>query len=502
VSTNAKVLVVGVDAMEADLVTEWINSGDLPTLAKLRRDGAWGQPACLPGMGSDATWMSFLTGVRPGRHGRYFYRQPESGSYSAYPLDEKSWGRVPFWIHLGRSGRRCVSIDMPYGAIVGEFDGIQVTDWLIHDRIYPQVRTWPEDLADRLVEMGGRHEAHVHDLHGRTRAHYKDLVDKLKERVDIKAKVALDFAAQETWDIFLLGFSDAHDAGHICWHLHDPSHPRHDAALVAEIGDPVKAIYMAIDAALGRLLDAMDENVTVLVFSGIGMGPNYSGNFLLDQFLRLREFGAIPPKRSVDGIRRAYRRMAPAPLRNLLLGVAAKTDERLIANDRSRRSYFYLPHNEISGAVRINLKGREENGKIEPGLEYDRLCEELARDLAGLVNADTGRPIVKEVVRTAATYSGPFTEDLPDLFVIWNKLEPVSGLGTEDIGFVRSDYPGNRSGDHSSHMFFAAQGPGIVPGQMNAPVEVTDFAPTLAAILGVDPADWDGTAIAALSGRT
>jgi predicted AlkP superfamily phosphohydrolase/phosphomutase len=214
-------------------------------------------------MGSDATWMSFLTGVRPGRHGRYFYRQPESGSYSAYPLDEKSWGRVPFWIHLGRSGRRCVSIDMPYGAIVGEFDGIQVTDWLIHDRIYPQVRTWPEDLADRLVEMGGRHEAHVHDLHGRTRAHYKDLVDKLKERVDIKAKVALDFAAQETWDIFLLGFSDAHDAGHICWHLHDPSHPRHDAALVAEIGDPVKAIYMAIDAALGRLLDAMDENVTV-----------------------------------------------------------------------------------------------------------------------------------------------------------------------------------------------------------------------------------------------
>ena len=487
--------------MEADLVAEWANSGDLPTLAKLRREGAWGQPAGLPGFGSDATWTSFLTGVRPGRHGRYFYRQLEKGSYSADRLDEKSWGLLPFWVYLGRSGKRCISIDMPYGAMTGEFDGIQVTDWLVHDRIYPHVQTWPEDLAGHLVKTGGGHEAHVHDLHGRTRAHYMDMVRQLKERVETKAQAALDFAARETWDLFLVGFSDAHDAGHICWHLHDPNHPQHDAALVAEIGDPVKAIYMAIDTALGRLLEAMDETVTVLVFSGIGMGPNYSGNFLLDQFLRLREFGATPPKRSVDGIRRAYRRIAPASVRNFLLGIAAKTDERLLASDRSGRSYFYLPHNEISGAVRINLKGREENGKIEPGPEYDRLCEALAHDLAGLVNADTGRPIVKEVVRTATTYSGPFIDMLPDLFVVWNKLEPLTGMGLDDIGFVRSDYPGNRTGDHSSHIFFAAQGPGIVPGQMNAPVEVTDFAPTMAAILGVDPADWDGTAIAGLLER-
>jgi predicted AlkP superfamily phosphohydrolase/phosphomutase len=329
-----------------------------------------------------------------------------------------------------------------------------------------------------------------------------DLVRQLKERVDTKTQTALNFASSENWDLFLVGFTDAHDVGHTCWHLHDPSHPRHDAALVAEIGDPVKAIYMAIDLALGRLLDSMDETITVLVFSGIGMGPNYSGNFLLDLFLRLREFGATPPKRSVDGIRRVYRRMAPSAVRNFLLGFAAKTNERLLARDRSRRSYFYVPHNEISGAVRINLKGREENGRIEPGPEYDRLCDGLAHDLAGLVNADTGRPIVKEVVHTAATYSGPFVNALPDLFVVWNKLEPLTGMGLDGIGFVRSDYPGNRSGDHSPHIFFAAQGLGIVPGQMHAPVEVTDFAPTIAAILGVNPADWDGTPIASLLERT
>ena len=497
-NTNAKVLVVGLDAMDADLVARWTSSGDLPTLAKLRREGAWGQPSGLPGLGSDATWTSFLTGVRPGRHGRYFYRQLENRSYSAERLKEKSWGREPFWVYLGRSGKRCVSIDMPYGAVTGGFDGIQVTDWLVHDRIYSQVRSWPEDVADRLVKSGGRHEAHVHDLHGRSRAHYMDLVRQLKERVENKTRVALDFAARETWDLFLVSFTDAHDVGHICWHLHDPTHPRHDAALVAEMGDPVKAIYVAIDAALGRLVDAMDETVTLVVFSGIGMGPNYSGNFLLDQFLRMREFGAAPPKRTVDVVRRMYRRMMPSAGRNLLLSFAAKTDERLIARDRSQRSYFYVPHNEISGAVRINLKGREANGKIEPGPEYERLCNELADDLAGLVNADTGNPIVKKVVRTATTYPGPFVNMLPDLFVVWNKVEPVTAMGLDGGGFVRSDYPGMRTGDHTSNIFFAAHGPGIAPGQLNAPVEVVDFAPTVAAILGVDPADWDGTTIASI----
>jgi hypothetical protein len=37
---------------------------------------------------------------------------------------------------------------------------------------------------------------------------------------------------------------------------------------------------------------------------------------------------------------------------------------------------------------------------------------------------------------------------------------------------------------------------------MHAPVEVTDFAPTIAAILGVNPADWDGTPITGLLERT
>ena len=71
-------------------------------------------------------------------------------------------------------------------------------------------------------------------------------------------------------------------------------------------------------------------------------------------------------------------------------------------------------------------------------------------------------------------------------------------MGLYGVGFVRADYPGNRTGDHTSNIFCAARGPGIAPGHFNAPLEVMDFAPTVATILGVDLADWDGTTIAGL----
>jgi len=497
---DARLLIVGLDAMEADLVDRWVASGDLPTLERLRRGGVWCRPSSLPGLGSDANWMSFLTGVRPGRHGRYFYRQLDNGTYSAARPEEKSWGRDPFWVQIGRSGKRCIAIDMPYGAVTGEFDGIQITDWLVHDRIYREARSWPEYVVDRLAKSGARYEAHVHDLHGRSRTDCVDMIQQLKQRVETKTKVALDFAAREPWDMFLVTFTDAHDAGHVLWHLHDPSHPQHDAALAAEIGDPLKAIYVAIDSALGRLVSAVGKDVTVIVFSGIGMGPNYSGNFLLDEFLRTREFGAHPPQRSVDWARRTYRRVMPLAGRNLLLGLAARTDERLVARDRSRRRYFAIPHNEISGAVRINLKGREPDGKVEPGAEYERLCDELAHDLARLVNADTGAPAVKEVVRAKADYSGPFVNVLPDLLVVWTKAEPLTAISADGVGPVRANYSGNRTGDHTSNIFCAAHGPGIVAGQLNARPEVVDFAPTMATLLGVGSAEWDGVTIDAFIG--
>src|SRR4030095_8625233 len=82
--------------------------------------------------------------------------------------------------------------------------------------------------------------------------------------------------------------------GHQCWHFHDPAHPRHDSHAAAVVGDPVRDVYVAIDAALGRVLDAIDEQTTVILYTGHGMGPKYDAQFFLDDIL-LRLGHAAPP---------------------------------------------------------------------------------------------------------------------------------------------------------------------------------------------------------------
>jgi predicted AlkP superfamily phosphohydrolase/phosphomutase len=172
-----------------------------------------------------------------------------------------------------------------------------------------------------------------------------------------------------------------------------------------------------------------------------------------------------------------------------------RLEQKLVTPERSRRSCFAVLHNDISGAIRINLAGREPNGKIQPGAECDAFCERLTRDLLEIVNADTGEPIVREVVRTADLYKGEHSDDYADLFAVWNKSAPNWAVCSPKIGTIKRRFTANRTGDHTDHGLILARGPGIAPVRLAQPVSVLDFAPTVASLLGVDLPDVEGAPI-------
>ena len=54
-----------------------------------------------------------------------------------------------------------------------------------------------------------------------------------------------------------------------------------------------------------------------------------------------------------------------------------------------RSNCFDIPNGEVYGGIRVNLVGREPQGKIKPGVEYDAFCDALTRDLCALaIGAD------------------------------------------------------------------------------------------------------------------
>jgi predicted AlkP superfamily phosphohydrolase/phosphomutase len=130
---------------------------------------------------------------------------------------------------------------------------------------------------------------------------------------------------------------------------------------------------------------------------------------------------------------------------------------------------------------------------LHPGAECDEFCERLAADLYDLVDPTSGRPLVREVLRSREVFFGEHVADLPDLLVQWHRDWPITGAASPKMGkIVSEDLTTRRTGDHRSEGLFFMLGPGISPGPYSAPVRTEDFAPTMAALLDVDLPDVDG----------
>jgi hypothetical protein len=130
-----------------------------------------------------------------------------------------------------------------------------------------------------------------------------------------------------------------------------------------------------------------------------------------------------------------------------------------------------------NGHIRINLKGRDRDGIVDPS-EYDALCEEITDILYRLKNGRTGEPVVRHVARTRKSP----TEDDPklpdsDLVVLWN--QPITDVvDSPDLGRI-GPLTHCRAGGHSSQGFLLASGPGIEPGSNLSEGEAVDLPATI-----------------------
>jgi len=153
---------------------------------------------------------------------------------------------------------------------------------------------------------------------------------------------------------------------------------------------------------------------------------------------------------------------------------------------------FCIP-NDHAGAIRINLKGREPNGIVEPGREYDVICDELTREISELVNVDTGKKAVNEVLRIDEFYQGEHIWDLPDLIVKWTGDAPIRALYSPRIGTVSGENPERRTGAHRPYGFLIASGKHISQGKGIEQASIMDIAPTILYLMGQRvPRDMDG----------
>ena len=506
---TTRLVVIGLDALDPHLVAEWAEAGYLPTLQKLRRGSLMGgveNPFLLE---SGGCWQAFETGMSPAKTGLYDssrYFNAQTYREDAYLPEDRPM--LALWEQLSRAGKTCAVIDAPYMLPARILNGIQIVDRSPHipagSGSVMRFSTQPPELKDEILELFGPDPGDsmpsgflLVDPVKSAQA----FVDICRARTQNKTDLMLHCLKKQKWDFFFGVIGEAHGSGHHLWSIHDPAHPNHRPEILEKIGDPMLHIYQEIDRAVQRLLDAADEDAVTIVYLSHGMGPNYNGTFLLDRLLARIEGRQVPDKagQGVQLARAAWRRIPPKLRRKLRPVRRAFYNDGFLLN-RQERKFFEVIGSDRVGGVRINLKGREAHGMVEPGREYDELCETITKELLEVRKVPSGVPLAARVIKTHDYYEGRALDRLPDLLVEWNREGPIIEVESPTLGRLsRKGLSGARSGDHHPNGQFFAVGPGIQPRQLNGMVHAMDFAPTIAAILGVELEEVDGVPIPAMT---
>lgn len=522
---RARVLIIGMDIADAELIDRWCEEGYLPHLKALREQGLWGRLRTTAEVMHVSSWPTIHTGTLPGKHGIYHAYQINAGEQDIHRSRAKECAQPPFWKFLDSAGRQCVVMDAFFNHPVNHFQGIEILEygtwtWFADPMATPK-RIWKE-----LVREIGPYPLPEH-TRILTVPEPQEFRDLLVSAAAAKSKAVRWLMGGKPWEMLYVTFAETHPAGHYLWHISDPSHQAHPSEKAAGLEDPLRDVYVAVDAAIGDILAELDDNVTVVVTSGDGIGPNYAGCHMVPEILNRLGlyYGANvgkpekpageedeEAKQPKKGAASVLREMIPLSFRQSVTRLLPRSVHYKMSmkwvntgHDWTRSRAFTIP-NANEGYIRINLKGREPQGIVEEGSEYRELIEELEASLKELINPQNGRPAVSRVFRIDELYPGEKRPNLPDLAITWDlDAQVLQELGSEKCGNVKKpagyQIAPYYTGNHRPDAFVIARGPGIAEGSRLDSGHIVDLAPTVMTMLGVDPpAHMDGRVWKELAG--
>jgi predicted AlkP superfamily phosphohydrolase/phosphomutase len=495
------------DSASVPLLDRMLDEGRLPTLAALRERGRQVPLGMSTRLFEAATYPTLHTGVDVADHGLYTAYQwsaPEQRVRYWHELDAPE----AVWERLARSGRRSLVIDayQSWPAANGG-GGVWLSGWGFRNRVVVPRWSAPDrafgELARRFGAPGG-----AETVFGRPwRAGLLRARRALLAAPGRAADAVADLLERERFDLVWVTFGAAHLGGHFFWEVCDAFDGGLDRESRAQLRAAVEDIYAAVDAAMARILASLPPDADVIVLSPDGMGPNTSRSDLLPEMLaavlgdkrsgtrrggprpgtaiwRLR--GAVPTSR-----RAAIARALPAATaRNLV------TRLQTPPVDWTRTAAFPVS-GDYEGYVRLNVRGRERDGIVDPD-DTGELMDEIAAGLGSFEDPD-GAPSVHAIERLPADMAGGARADqLPDLVVRWSERPTarLPGVTSPRFGDVRRRGGGmGITGNHAEGAWAL-----LLPGtgriaELGRTPQMLDVAATACALTGADADGLDGESL-------
>jgi len=498
-----RVLIIGIDGATFNIINPLISENKLPTFQRLINQGTHGILNSVVPPLSATGWTSLVTGKNPGKHDIFGFYDKYNGSYNPHVINSKNLKANTIWKIIEEYGLRSILVNIPVTYPPEPVNGI-----LISGMLTPQGEcfTYPEKLSQELHQKN-----YVVDIFH----HYRDSLDKYMELafevVTTRQQVLKEQLTRNDWDFAMAVFTTPDRLQHTIW--------QHQSA--------IQEIYIKMDQLIGKLLDELDEFTHVMVVSDHGF-KSVTKKFFVNEWLW--ELGLLSKEISTQkpsipdfwqeqfghqnndrllsqflaktGITKDnIRSLLPNPICELIKKATPLSlrkvfpKENLIIHWDKTKAYF-SPH--FSQGININLKGREPNGVVKPGHDYEQLRELIIHELLRLRDPHTFENIVDEVFRGEDVFQGDFIDHAPDIVFIPRNydyvLEANKRTSSKCIGSSYDDYP--VFSGHDSKGIIVVQGPSVKKGAVIQHSKIYDIAPTILKILDVPiPDDMDGNVL-------
>ena len=541
--THRRVLAIGLDGLEASLAERFMAAGEMPALAELRRRSACFLLDHGPAQRTGLAWEHVASGLSPEAARRWAAVEFDPATYDAWQEGARF---TPWWAGLDR---RVVVFDTPYVPLDRAPNTRGVVGWGAHDPGIAMAASPPELLSEFESRFGGYPTPEwTYGMPFPSMTRTQAMGEDLSRALDARTRAARWLATERLpdWDLFIAVSGETHGAIEGLWHGVDPSHPFHEHPSAEAAGRALLQIHRALDRMVGDLVSVAGD-AAIIAFTMGGMGPNHSdvpSMVLLPELLYRHAFGepllTLPPEwaaapetlpildgaLSWDRANRAWTpepteqdssfsagvlslaRSLPGPVKAALKKIRSAARRRGNGGPtrrqglqwqpalRYRRHWPKMPAFALpsfyDGRIRINLKGRERHGIVDPS-RHEETCRELEAILRECRNPRTGEPMVDSFERASTRNPLALTTSEADLLVIWRGV--AAALEHPRLGVI-GPVPLRRTGGHTGpHGIAYVARPDLEPGDRGLRSSF-DVVPTVIRMLAAEPpARLSGTSL-------
>jgi predicted AlkP superfamily phosphohydrolase/phosphomutase len=494
---DRRVLIIGIDGATLDLIRPWADQDMLPTFDLLMKEGSWGPlRSTLPPLTGPA-WVTSFTGGSPGKHNIYDFFTFAEGTYDRRPVNSTDIKAELIWERLNRAGMRAGILNAPLAYPVQPMDGFLISGLLTPERADDHI--WPPSLKTELDEKVPGYRF-TEDFRLIVAGQEEALLNELFEVTEKTAAVARHLISQGDWNLFFVLFDGMDRILHFFWKYMDPSHPRHEGDSVGErLSQAVLSYHQYIDRVVADLADAAGPETDLVILSDHGFGPLYRdvhitrwlierGWMVQEQPDLLHRLSGVALNKALAQVSRLKEGMVRIPWLRSRMRLPKRLKQHLPppfampVQPCWEATRAFLPSSS-GRAIRVNLKGREPKGTVNPGTEYDDLVTEIIAGLYELRDPDTGERIVETAYRKEEAFRGDYLENAPDILVeLKGTYFLQEGLGDSLIQPSRLG-KSDKSGVHRPEGILFLKGPAVRKGYRVQDASIQDVAPTVQHLL-------------------